>query len=220
MGAAEGEQVNFSEPSIGDIDLNVNIVQQSRDYLEHFQMYKFYYVMKIEFLRDADNMIFISDLLNVHFDAIERVFQIILQTMIESVQLQHFNRDHIIESDYIQFTMEHMDFTDYVYSSRNVSCANFTYAHIVGGIMNWLSNFAQLNRQTDISHDWVVALQVLQIEEVLRGFGKKRKLNEENGNDADDCQFPVMVEVCQNKAAKTDIESCMPMQEGSPVFNP
>ena len=28
------------------------------------------------------------------------------------------------------------------------------------------------------------------------------KLNE---NSADDCQFPVMVEVCQNKAAKTDI---------------
>ena len=58
--------MNFSEPSTGDIDLKVNIVQQSRDYLEHFQMYKFYYVMKIEFLRDVDNMIFISDLLNIH----------------------------------------------------------------------------------------------------------------------------------------------------------
>ena len=56
--------MNFSEPSTGDIDLNVNIVQQSRDYSEHFQMYKFYYVMKIEFSRDADNMIFINDLLN------------------------------------------------------------------------------------------------------------------------------------------------------------
>ena len=80
--------------------------------------------------------------------------------MIESVQLQHFNKDHITESDYIQFTMEHVDFTDYVYSSRNVSYANFTYTHTVGGNMNWLSNLAQLNRQTDISHDWVVALQV------------------------------------------------------------
>ena len=220
MAAAEGEQMNFSEPSTGDIDLNVNIVQQGRDYSEHFQMYKFYYVMKIEFSRDADNVILISNLLNIHFDAMERVFQIILQTMIESVQLQHFNRDHIIESDYIQFTMEHVDFTDYVYSSRNVSYANFTYARIVGGTMNWLSNLAQSNRQIDISHDWVVALQVSRIEEVPRGFGKKRKLNEENGNDADDCQFPVMAEVCQNKAAKMDIESCMPTQEGSPVFNP
>ena len=99
--------------------------------------------MKIEFSRDADNVIFISDLLNIHFDAMEQVFQIILQTMTESVQLHHFNRDHIIERDYIQFTMEHVDFTDYVYSSRNVSYANFTYACIVGGIMNWLSNFAQ-----------------------------------------------------------------------------
>ena len=85
-----------------------------------------------------------------------------------------------------------MDFEDYVYSSRNVSYANFTYARIVGGIMNWLSNLARSNRQTDISHDWVVALQVSRIEEIPRGFGKKRKLNEENGNDADDCQFPVM----------------------------
>ena len=41
MAAAEGEQMNFSEPSTGDIDLNVNIVQQSRDYSEHFQMCKF-----------------------------------------------------------------------------------------------------------------------------------------------------------------------------------
>ena len=41
-----------------------------------------------------------------------------------------------------------------------------------------------------------------------------------NENDADDCQFPAVVEACQNKAAKTDTESYMPTQEGSPVFNP
>ena len=83
--------------------------------------------------------------------------------------------------------MEHVDFMDYVYSSRNVSYANFTYARIVGGIMNWLSNLAQSNRKIDISHDWVVALQVSRIEEVPRGFGEKRKLNEENGSDAHAC---------------------------------
>ena len=62
-----------------------------------------------------------------------------------------------------------------------------------------------------------MASQVSRIEEVPRGFGKKRKLNE---NNSDDCQLPVMVEVCQNKAAKMDIESCMPTQDGYPVFNP
>ena len=91
--------MNFSKSNRREIDLNVNVIQRSRDYSEHFQTYKFYYVMKIEFSRDPDNMIFASDLLNVHSDALKRVFQVILQTMIESVQLQHFNRDHIIQSD-------------------------------------------------------------------------------------------------------------------------
>ena len=136
MAVAEGEQMDFHEPSRGEVSLNVNVIQQSRGYSEHFQTYKFYYVMKIEFSGDADNVIFVGDLLNVHSDAMERVFQVVLQTMIESVQLQHFNRNNTIESDYIQFTLEHVDFADYVYSSRNVSYANFFYAHIIGGIIN------------------------------------------------------------------------------------
>ena len=212
---AEGEQINFSEFSRGEIDLNLNVIQQGRDYSEHFQTYKFYYVMKIEFFRDADNMIFASDLLNVHSDALERVFQVILQTMIEGVQLQHFNMDHIIQSDYIQFALEHSDFTDYVYPSRNVSYANFAYPRIIGGIMNCLNNLAQSNRQIEISHDWVIALRVSRIKEVPRGFRKKRKLD-----DVDECQFPVAVEVCRNEAAKADTESCMPTPGGSPIFNP
>ena len=64
----------------------------------------------------------------------------------------------------------------------------------------------------------MIALQVSRIEEVPRGFGKKRKLDDED--NIDECQFPVAIEVCQNEAAKMDIESCMPTPEGSPVFNP
>ena len=129
MAVAEGEKMDFHEPSGGEASLNVNVVQQSRDYSENFQTYKLYYVMKIEFSGDADNVIFVGDLLNVHSDALERVFQVVLQTMIESVQLHHFNRNNIIGSDYIQLTLEHADFADYVYSSRNVSYANF-FTHV------------------------------------------------------------------------------------------
>ena len=82
--------------------------------------------------------------------------------------------------------------------------------------MNWLNNLAQSNRQTDISHDWVIAIQVFRIEEVPRGFGNKRKLDEDN---IDECQFPVTVEVCQNETAKTDIESYMSTSQGSSIFN-
>ena len=45
--------MNFSESSRGEIDLTVNVVQQGRDYSEHFQTYKFYYVMKMEFSREC-----------------------------------------------------------------------------------------------------------------------------------------------------------------------
>ena len=81
--------------------------------------------MRIEFSRDADSSIFVSDLLNVHSDALERVLSTVLRTMVESVQLQHFNRNNIIASDYLQFTLEHVDFVNYVYSSRSVTYENF-----------------------------------------------------------------------------------------------
>ena len=41
MAVAEGEQMNFSEPSTGDIDLDMNIVEESRDYSEHFKCTNF-----------------------------------------------------------------------------------------------------------------------------------------------------------------------------------
>ena len=173
MATAEGGDVNFREPSNSEVDFNVHIVQQSRDYFEHFQMYAFYYVMRIEFSRDADSSIFISDLLNVHSDALERVFSAVLRTMVESVQLQHFNRNDINASDYLQFTLEHVDFVNYVYSSRSVAYENFRFQRIVGGIMNWLSNLAQSNRQIDICRYWVICLKISRMEEVPRGMGKR-----------------------------------------------
>ena len=75
---------------------------------------------------------------------------------------------------------------------------------------------AQSNRQIDISHDWVIALQVSRIEEAPRGLGKKIKLNPVEK----ECQFPVSIEVNQNANPKTDIDSFMPVSEVSPVFNP
>ena len=103
--AEEGSgDLAFCEASSGGIDLNVNITQQSRGYSENFRMYKFRYTMRIAFSRDADTTIFVSDLLNVHSDALERIFSIVFRTMVESVRLQHFNRNNVIDTDYLQFT--------------------------------------------------------------------------------------------------------------------
>ena len=76
--AEEGSSnLAFCDPSSGGIDLNVNITQQSRDYSEHFRMYKFWYTMRIAFSRDADTTIFVSNLLNLHSDALERIYSIV-----------------------------------------------------------------------------------------------------------------------------------------------
>ena len=90
---------------------------------------------------------------------------------IGGVNLQHFNRNHLIDSDYVQFNIEHTDFTDYVYSSRNVKYSELNYAVLVGGVTNWLNNLAQSNRQMDINHDWSLGLQVSSTTNVHRGFG-------------------------------------------------
>ena len=66
--------------------------------------------MKITFSKDGDNVIFVSDLLNINSDALERVFETVFSTVVNGIRLQHFNRDSIIDSDYIQFTLEHSDF--------------------------------------------------------------------------------------------------------------
>ena len=61
---AANRSVEFSERNNG-ADLNVNIAQKSRDYSEYFQMNKFWYVMQMNFSRESDSRIFVSDVLNV-----------------------------------------------------------------------------------------------------------------------------------------------------------
>ena len=218
--AEEGSSdLAFREPSSGGIDLNVNITQQSRDYSEHFRMYKFWYTMRIAFSRDADMTIFVSDLLNVHSDALERIFSIVFQTMVESVQLQHFNRNNIIDTDYLQFTLEHSDFVNYVFSSRSVAHEHFNYERIIGGVMNWLNNLSQSNQMIDISRDWMICLMVSRLEEVPRGMGGKRK--HDDGKEVE-CQFPVHVMVNDNNDDDDDVmmfPNSMPFGT-SPEFNP
>ena len=99
--------------------------------------------MKITFLKDGDNVIFVSDLLNINSDALERVFETVFSTMVNGIRLQHFNRDSIIDSDYIQFTLEHSDFVDHVFSEQSVQYSDFDFRTLVRGVMNWLSNLSQ-----------------------------------------------------------------------------
>ena len=88
--------------------------------------------------------IFISNLLNVHSDALERIFSIAFRTMVESVRLQHFNRNNVIDMDYLQFMLEHSDFVNCVFSSHSVAHKHFNCERIIiGSVMNWLSNLSQ-----------------------------------------------------------------------------
>ena len=72
-------------------NLNVSLVQEGRDYSEHFQMYKFYFSMRMAFSQDGDSVIFVGDLLNIHGDALDRIFETVFRTCVQSVNLQNFN---------------------------------------------------------------------------------------------------------------------------------
>ena len=154
-----------------EVDLRVSLRNEGRDYNEHFQTYKFYFSMRMTFVNEGDSLIFVADLLNAYGESLEDVFERVFHMCIGGVNLQHFNRNHLVDSDYVQFNIEHTDFTDYVYSSRNVKYSELNYAVLVGGVMNWLNNLAQSNRQMDINHDWSLSLQVSSTTNVHRGFG-------------------------------------------------
>ena len=154
-----------------EVDLRVSLRNEGRDYNEHFQTYKFYFSMRMTFVNKGDSLIFVADLLNAYGESLEDVFERVFRMCIGGVNLQHFNRNHLVDSDYVQFNIERTDFTDYVYSSRNVKCSELNYAVLVGGVTNWLNNLAQSNRQIDINHDWSLSLQVSSTTKVHRGFG-------------------------------------------------
>ena len=154
-----------------EADLRVSLRNEGRDYNEHFQTYKFYFSMRMTFVNEGDSLIFVADLLNAHGESLEDVFERVFRLCIGGVNLQHFNRNHLVNSDYVQFNIEHTDFTDYVYSSRNVKYSELNCAVLVGSVTNWLNNLAQSNRQMDINHNWSLSLQVSSTTNVHRGFG-------------------------------------------------
>ena len=77
----------------------------------------------------------------------------------------------MLADDFIQFTIEHTDFVDYVFSSRNVKHSDLQYATLVDGLKNWLSNLAQSNHQMKVD----ISLQISRTSEVPRGFGKMKE---------------------------------------------
>ena len=157
---------NFNEA-----DLRVSLRNEGRDYNQHFQTYKFYFSMRMTFVDQGDTLIFVGDLLNLYGELLEGVFEWVFRLCVTGVNLQHFNRNHLVDTDYVQFTLEHTDFTDYVFSSRNVKYSDLNYNALVGGVTNWLNNLAQSNHQMDIDHDWSLSLQVSSTMNVSHGFG-------------------------------------------------
>ena len=44
-----------------------------------------------------------ADLLNAYEESLEDVFERVFHMCIGGVNLQHFNRNHLVDSDYVQF---------------------------------------------------------------------------------------------------------------------
>ena len=93
----------------------MNLVHEGRDYAEHFQTYKLYFSMRMTFAQAGDSLTFVGDLLNFHGDALDKIFEQVFHACVRSVKLQHFNRNEVVADDYVQFTLEHTDFVDYVF---------------------------------------------------------------------------------------------------------
>ena len=86
-----------------EADLCVSLRNEGRDYNEHFQTYKFYFSMRMTFVNEGDSLIFVADLLNAYGESLEGVFERVFCMCIGGVNLQHFNRNHLVDSDYVQF---------------------------------------------------------------------------------------------------------------------
>ena len=127
-------------------DLNVTLSNEGRDYNQNFQTYKFYFSMRMRFTDHGDSIIFVGDLINLHGEPLDCIFEQVFRACTRSVNLQHFNRNSLLQDDFIQFSLEQMDFVDYVFSSRNVKFSDLRFETLVGGVINWLNNLAQSNR--------------------------------------------------------------------------
>ena len=124
------------------------------------------------FANEGDTMIFVGDLLNLYGESLDEIFNRVFRHCTNGVNLQHFNRNTLVDTDFVQFTLEHTDFVDYVFSSRNEKYSDLRYDALTGGVMNWLNNLAQSNRQMDIDNDWAMSIQVSMTSETPRGFEK------------------------------------------------
>ena len=156
----DGEVIEISQSMNGDGDLVVRLRQERRNYSDTFQMYDFLYTMTMSFSDGGDVILFVSRLVNIHGDTLQRVFEIIFTTCLRNVNLQHFGRNNLVGTDFVQFNVEHTDFIDYVYSSRNVRYDNFDAIQLTDGLMQWLSNLAQSERKINIMNRWIVRLMV------------------------------------------------------------
>ena len=169
----------FSEQSHGRSNLDIEITQYDRQWFERFRRYKFWYTLRMNFVNTVDSLLYVNELLNVHSDAMECVFMVALQTIIDGIQLQHFQgENHVLPTDFVQVTLEHADFVNYIFSSILVKYSDFQFHKVIGGIMNWLQNLAQSNKRINVSNDWMMTLDVSRTNDVQRGMGKKRREGE------------------------------------------
>ena len=162
----------------GSSDVIVRLRQERRSYSDVFQMYRFIFTFVMNFSNGGDVELFVSTLLNLYGDATERLFELILNTCLRNVNLQHFDRNELINTDYVQFNVEHTDLVDYVYSSRSVRFSDLDVRTIVGELMNWLHQAAQSERKIDVSNVWRIQLSVSRTDEdaVPRGSGNEKLL--------------------------------------------
>ena len=124
------------------------------------------------FANEGDTTIFVGDLLDLYGESLDEIFSSVFHHCTNGVNVQHFNRNTLVDTDFVQFTFEHTDFVDYIFSSRNVKYSDLRYDALTGGVMNWLNNLVQSNHQMDIDNDWAISVQVSRISETPCGFGK------------------------------------------------
>ena len=170
---AKMEEVEFTRAAEDGSDVVIRLRQERRSYSDVFQMYRFIFTFVMGFSNGGDVELFVSTLLNLYGDATEQLFEMILNACLRNVNLQHFGRNELIDSDYVQFNVEHVDMVDYVFSSRSVRFSELNVKTIVGELMNWLYHAAQSERKIDVSHVWRIQLSISRTDEnaVPRGSG-------------------------------------------------
>ena len=150
-------------PNFVGSSIDVEITQYDRKWFERFRSYKFLYIFRITIDGGADSTLFVNELLNVHQDALERVFVAAIQTILDefNYSILEMRIDRVVQPDFVQVGLEHQDFVDYIYSSRLVKYGEFKLNEVAGRIMNWLQNLAQSNKKINTINTWTLTLDIL-----------------------------------------------------------